>query len=410
VASRALWTLPASARLRVNRRRLLRVWDDMRTLLLACAGVVAVSVLPAGSAVAASGAVPAGAGRACQVTAYVSSYSDGTVTPVNTVTRKAGKPIVLPQTGQRHHAEVIAVTPNGKTAYVVNSSNDGEWITPINAATNKPGSPIPARDYEFERGQVIAITPDSKSVYILSAGVTLLNATTNKIVKTITFSREGPAVGLYMTADGKMLYALSTSTLTPVSTVTNTAGTGIAVPATFGAAVTPDGRTVYVSDWNRSTVVPIDAATGVAGTPIKPVGLQPDQIVITPNGSTAYVMAADSKSVTPINTKTNTAGKAIKVQATYGLAHALALTPNGKTLFVLGPGAVTLVNTVTNKASKPVKVSGPSDIAITPNGRTAWVKGAAELRVTAYSANEGAIRFYQRHGFSALDSTLALAL
>jgi hyaluronoglucosaminidase len=326
VASRALWTLPASARLRVNRRRLLRVWDDMRTLLLACAGVVAVSVLPAGSAVAASGAVPAGAGRACQV-----------------------------------------------TAYVVNSSNDGEWITPINAATNKPGSPIPARDYEFERGQVIAITPDSKSVYILSAGVTLLNATTNKIVKTITFSREGPAVGLYMTADGKMLYALSTSTLTPVSTVTNTAGTGIAVPATFGAAVTPDGRTVYVSDWNRSTVVPIDAATGVAGTPIKPVGLQPDQIVITPNGSTAYVMAADSKSVTPINTKTNTAGKAIKVQATYGLAHALALTPNGKTLFVLGPGAVTLVNTVTNKASKPVKVSGPSDIAITPNGRTAWV-------------------------------------
>jgi GNAT superfamily N-acetyltransferase len=43
---------------------------------------------------------------------------------------------------------------------------------------------------------------------------------------------------------------------------------------------------------------------------------------------------------------------------------------------------------------------------------TSWAKakGAAELRVTAYSANEGAIRFYQRHGFSALDSTLALAL
>jgi GNAT superfamily N-acetyltransferase len=43
---------------------------------------------------------------------------------------------------------------------------------------------------------------------------------------------------------------------------------------------------------------------------------------------------------------------------------------------------------------------------------TSWAKakGAAELRVTAYAANEGAIRFYQRHGFSALDSTLARPL
>jgi GNAT superfamily N-acetyltransferase len=40
----------------------------------------------------------------------------------------------------------------------------------------------------------------------------------------------------------------------------------------------------------------------------------------------------------------------------------------------------------------------------------AKAKGAAQLRVTAYTANEGAIRFYQRHGFAALDSTLAATL
>jgi len=40
----------------------------------------------------------------------------------------------------------------------------------------------------------------------------------------------------------------------------------------------------------------------------------------------------------------------------------------------------------------------------------AWAKdrGAVQLRVTAYAANEGAIRFYQRHGFAPLETTLAL--
>jgi GNAT superfamily N-acetyltransferase len=43
---------------------------------------------------------------------------------------------------------------------------------------------------------------------------------------------------------------------------------------------------------------------------------------------------------------------------------------------------------------------------------TSWAKTkqAAQLRVTAYTANEGAIRFYQRHGFTALDTTLAAPL
>lgn len=34
-------------------------------------------------------------------------------------------------------------------------------------------------------------------------------------------------------------------------------------------------------------------------------------------------------------------------------------------------------------------------------------KGAVQLRVTAYTANTGAIRFYQRHGFAPLETTLA---
>lgn len=37
-------------------------------------------------------------------------------------------------------------------------------------------------------------------------------------------------------------------------------------------------------------------------------------------------------------------------------------------------------------------------------------RGVCRLQVTAYSANESAIRFYQRHGFAPLETTLAVEL
>lgn len=37
-------------------------------------------------------------------------------------------------------------------------------------------------------------------------------------------------------------------------------------------------------------------------------------------------------------------------------------------------------------------------------------RGAVQTRVTAYTANEGAIRFYRRHGFLPLETTLAADL
>jgi GNAT superfamily N-acetyltransferase len=40
----------------------------------------------------------------------------------------------------------------------------------------------------------------------------------------------------------------------------------------------------------------------------------------------------------------------------------------------------------------------------------AWAgaRGVGQLRVSAYTANEGALRFYRRHGFTSLDTTLTL--
>jgi YVTN family beta-propeller protein len=59
----------------------------------------------------------------------------GTVTPITTATDKAGKAINV---GSFPWA--IAVTPNGKTAYVANSGSG--TVTPIGTATNTAGKVI----------------------------------------------------------------------------------------------------------------------------------------------------------------------------------------------------------------------------------------------------------------------------
>jgi YVTN family beta-propeller protein len=81
------------------------------------------------------------------VTAYVANLGSGTVTPIRTATNTAG-PAIPVGVG----AGGIAITPNGKTAYVVKTSGT---VTPIRTATNTAGPPIPVGGLP----ESIAITP-----------------------------------------------------------------------------------------------------------------------------------------------------------------------------------------------------------------------------------------------------------
>ena len=113
------------------------------------------------------------------------------------------------------------------------------------------------------------------------------------------------------------------------------------------AAITPDGKTLYVGNLNDATVTPIHVLTNTAGPPI-PVGKTPAAIVVTPNGKTAYVSNRDGDTVTPIRTATNTALPSIPV------GHQpfdMAVAPNGRTLYVLNCGG----DTVT-----PIRVAIPA--------------------------------------------------
>src|SRR4029077_19326730 len=104
-------------------------------------------------------------------TAYVTNYESNTVTPITTATNTAGKPIKV---GSRPSG--IAITPDGKTAYVVDGVDHPGWgtVTPITTATNTAGKLIRVGGSP----QTIAMTPDGKTAYVI--GGTTTNPTTKR--------------------------------------------------------------------------------------------------------------------------------------------------------------------------------------------------------------------------------------
>jgi len=70
------------------------------------------------------------------------------VTPIYTATNTAGKPIPVGSMPWD-----IAITPNGKTAYVANRGSD--TVTPISIVTGRAGTPISVGSSPV----AIAITP-----------------------------------------------------------------------------------------------------------------------------------------------------------------------------------------------------------------------------------------------------------
>lgn len=163
-----------------------------------------------------------------------------------------------------------------------------------------------------------------------------------------------------------MLYVLNNESddITPIRTATNTAEPVIHLSGTVGQiALTPDGRTLYVSYIETGTVISYSTATGKAGQPISlGQSMGPEAIVFTPDGRTAYVADGNSSYVTPIDTATSTADPPIRVGKWPEGQEGVVIAPDGRTVYALNfaSGTVTPIDTATNKAGRSITIGlGP---------------------------------------------------
>ena len=81
------------------------------------------------------------------------------MTPIDVATNTPGMPITVGA-----YPYLLAITPNGQTAYVTNygTLGTGDTVTPIATATNTPGTPITVGSGPYG----IAMTPNGQTVYV----------------------------------------------------------------------------------------------------------------------------------------------------------------------------------------------------------------------------------------------------
>jgi YVTN family beta-propeller protein len=258
--------------------------------------------------------------------AYVTNYASNTVTPIDLETEQ-----VLPavRLGPVAGPAGIAITPNGATAYVTDAGaigTLGDTITPIDLTTDKTLPPITVGPGP----QGIAITPDGHRAYVTDAGafvpgqsgtigstVTPVDLTTGKALPAIPVGNAPAAIAITPDGSTALVANANSGSVSPIDLTDNKAGSPISVqggPISIAiSALQP--TTAYVADTisgpsRTGNVTPIDLTTDTAGAPIT-VGKNPQSIAMSPDGTTAWVVCYDSRTLVPLSTRTNLLGTAI---------------------------------------------------------------------------------------------------
>jgi predicted alpha-1,2-mannosidase len=254
-------------------------------------------------------------------TAYVSNYSDNTVTPVDTQTDTAGPPIPV---GSGPDGMIVV---DGDLFVANNNSNN---VTVIDTTTNAVIATIPVGSIAAD----VAATPDGKTVWVSNFGsgtVQPINVATLTAGTPITVGSQPERIAV--SPDGSQLWVANqgSGTVSDISLNTGTVTHTITVGAApFGVAVTPDSSQVYITNGGSSTVSVIDTATDSV-TATVPTGSGPQYVQISPNGTLAYVADFGAGGVTPIAVATGTPGTFIP---TGSGAYAVGFSPDGTTAWV----------------------------------------------------------------------------
>jgi YVTN family beta-propeller protein len=281
--------------------------------------------------------------------AYVANNTDGTVTVIDTSSGTVVKTIPV---GTFPYG--VAVNQAGTFAYVTNAGSD--TVSVISTATNAVVATIPLTGLVSPMD--IALSPDGKTAYVsCSANAVAVINTAAKTFKTIAVTNP---IGLAVTPTGAFLYVVSSSAgkVLVISTLTNavvaTIPVGTNIP--IGVVISPDGTTAYVTNYNAHTVTVIRTGNNVVAKTIN-VSAGPFHEAVSPDGHWLYVAnynAGGGNLVTVINTNTQTVAGTVVVGTG---PNGLAFTQDSAFVGVTNESSNTV--SVINTASRAVKQTIP---------------------------------------------------
>ena len=304
--------------------------------------------------------------------AYVANYSGSSVSVVNLTNNVVGPTIAVP--GNPFH---IAVSSDSKRVIVTTQTSNS--ISIIDASTNTViGAPIPVGGVPGD----IAISPNGSLAYVTLAGLTTIAVvdTVGGTVLPVPVSLGFPNA-IALSPDGRLAYVAGGSGAQVIDTTTNTVtasiGPIVGVSNIRGAAVSPDGKRLYLSsvaigDFGLTTTNTLSVVDTETNSLIINVDL-PGQtsnamdVAVSPDGRSAYVTDSRSGLVWVVDTTTNTLASTIVTPAG---AENIAFSPDGKRAYAVEPtvNAVAVIDTATRTLVPASIAVGalPKGIGISP--------------------------------------------
>lgn len=240
-----------------------------------------------------------------------------------------------------HRPAAVAFGPDGRRAYVAN--RDDDTVSVVDPATSTVVATVPVGGGP----DAIMISPDGRHGYVADGGrpgargdtVTVFDTASLTITATVPVGTD--PTGLAAGRDAVWVAEYGAGAVAVIDARTNTVRAAIGLDvAPDSVALTPDGRTAYVTGYHirtglGHTVTVLDTATRTVTGRI-PVGRGPSGVVASPNGRWVFVAeygsdAVPGDTVAVIDTATNTVVGRHSVPAG---PVALAIRPDSGKLYV----------------------------------------------------------------------------
>lgn len=293
------------------------------------------------------------AGAAAKPRVYVVGNASGNVAALDA--DAAGSLIPVPGSPFAAGASAvsIAMTPDGRRAYVVNASTVPPSVSAYNVTATGALTPIAGVFYVGALPLGNAVTPSGRFMYVNNrdsgdvSAFEIHGTGAMTVVPGSPFPVAGSPVGIAVSADGRFLYTQNLQgTVSALAIAAD--GTLAAIPGSpfpsggkepWAGAVTPDGRFLYVvnlgsNDISGFAIGPDGSLSPLAGFPVASGGVEPNGIAVSPDGRRLYAMNATTVAgfaTSPSGALGPVPGGPVPVGSP---ARSGAVTPDGSRLYV----------------------------------------------------------------------------
>lgn len=251
------------------------------------------------------------------------------------------------------NAVSIAMTPDGRRAYVVNAGTIPPSVSAYNVTATGALVPIAGIFHVGALPLGNAVTPNGQFMYVSNrdsgdvSAFEIHRTGAMTVVPGSPFPVAGLPVGIAVSADGRFLYTQNLQgTVSALAIAAD--GTLATVPGSpfpaggkepWAGAVSPDGRFLYVAnlgsdDISAFAIAPDGSLAPLAGFPVASGGAEPNGIAISPDGRRLYAMNSASIggfAITPSGGLEQVPGGPVPVGS---FARSGAVTPDGSRLYV----------------------------------------------------------------------------